>query len=86
MDEKTELLAAIEARFPHISAKLRVFWGHPEFVAYINSLFIDTRGGTRQGFPKEIALALWKLHQAHDREFRHLAEDAASSWVPSRRS
>lgn len=85
MTDKAQLLETIRARFPHISSKIETFWGRPEFSPYMDNLFRDTRGGTRQGFPKDIAAALWRLHQAHDKEFPELVVEVPDIWTESRR-
>jgi class 3 adenylate cyclase len=56
----------IKLQMPRIAQKLELFWGCPEFGPYISYLMKDTRGGTRLGFPAEIADALLGLVEDHD--------------------
>ena len=59
----------INERYPHISEKIKSLWGDKECNIYLNELFNDTRANTRQGFPVEIASALFKLLQEHEFRF-----------------
>lgn len=56
-------LSAIEAKMPRILQKLSVMWGEPEFEPYVAHLLMDTRDGTRQGFPWDVAEELLFLHE-----------------------
>ena len=75
-----EHLDEVNRHFPHIGRQLRVLWGGQDFSEYVNRLLTDTRGGTRQGFPSEVALALFKLIQEHDREFPEHAIEIQDIW------
>lgn len=59
----------INERFPHIGHKIEKLWGQTECNAYLTELFTDTRGTTRQGFPPDVASALFKLWQDHEDSF-----------------
>ena len=59
----------VNEQFPHISHKLELLWGHKECADFLHSLFHDTRDGQRQGFPKPVASALFKLMTLHDELF-----------------
>ena len=59
----------LNERFPHIGERIAGLWGSAELALYINELFLDTRGGTRQGFPVEISQALFRLSFRHDQLF-----------------
>lgn len=56
----------VNEKFPHIGKHITFLWGNKEFTGYMNKLFTDTRDGTRQGFPLEVASALLKLQMEHD--------------------
>jgi hypothetical protein len=58
---------SINKAFPHIGKKLKVCWGHQEFVDCIHSLVHDTRGNTRSGFPLDVLLALQSLSDEQGR-------------------
>lgn len=55
-------------RFPHLK-KIESMWGSPECRKFLFLLMTDTRGGTRQGFPKEHAVTIMSLLMEHDRRF-----------------
>ncbi len=55
----------IQSAYPHIADKLEMFWGHLDFVRYVDKLTYDTRDGGRQGFPSEIFMALFSLSEDH---------------------
>ncbi|HQR03839.1 MAG: hypothetical protein JSR19_02960 [Proteobacteria bacterium] len=61
--------SALEA-LPHLSKKVCLYWGSPEFEPFINALVLDTRDGKRQGLPMVVgAELLWlvginKWHRA----------------------
>jgi hypothetical protein len=73
-------LNEVNQRFPHIGRQLLALWGGRDFSVYVNQLMTDTRGGTRQGFPSEVALALFKLIQEHDRAFPEHAIEVQDIW------
>lgn len=45
--------SAIETEFPGIAEKLILLWGHPECLAYLSKLIIDSRGN-RKGFNLDV--------------------------------
>jgi hypothetical protein len=47
-----ELRAEMEA-FQNVLSKIQAMWGTQECDAFLQSLFMDSRGGTRKGFPME---------------------------------
>jgi hypothetical protein len=63
---------AIYQAFPHIGNKLKAYWGCQEFVSYMRNLIHDTRGGTRQGFPWDVLVALQSLLDEHFRAYPHI--------------
>jgi hypothetical protein len=63
----SELLDELK-NFPHITSKIVALWGTVELHKYLEKLFSDTRGDTREGFPSTAAralLALTNMHTAH---------------------
>ena len=72
----------VNERFPHIGERIAALWGSAELGLYINELFLDTRGGTRQGFPAEISRALFRLSFRHDQLFPELPDspEAGDAW------
>ena len=49
-----EIFAALDA-FPNIMKKAQALWATRECDIFLQSLFMDTRGGTRKGFPMDAA-------------------------------
>ena len=58
--------------YPHIGDKLEMFWGHLDFVRYVDKLIYDTRDGGRKGFPAPVFMALYQLSEDHFDTFPHL--------------
>jgi hypothetical protein len=56
---------ALEEQFPRILNKIIIMWGSPELDQYFSELLMDSRGGTRQGFPPNIASEIFNLSMAH---------------------
>src|SRR6266849_9849990 len=42
-------------RLPHITKRVCLLWGHPEFDAFTSHLMMDSRDGKRQGLPWDVA-------------------------------
>jgi hypothetical protein len=80
MIEDNKNYQAVNAAFPHIGKKIKLFWGYPEFVTMMLALQQDSRGGTRKGFPGDVLFALMGLEEDHDLEFPHLKRQIISNW------
>lgn len=80
MITENEDFKVINGRFPHIGEKIAAQWGSFGLSPYINHLLTDTRNGTRQGFPKEVAIGLFRLLQLHDQQYPHLAMKVTDIW------
>lgn len=76
----SEEFQTIKTLMPHIAPKIELLWGHKECNVFISRLLMDTRDGTRQGFPHEVAKALTKLMLRHDEEFPQFIEKQTSPW------
>jgi hypothetical protein len=50
----TAAASALE-RLPHLTKRVCLLWGHPEFDAFTSHLLMDSRDGKRQGLPWEVA-------------------------------
>lgn len=70
----------INARFPHIGKRLAECWGHKSFGGYVDSLMNDTRGGTRRGFPPDVAFSLFHLSEAHSLEYPQFDANSSDAW------
>ena len=62
-DEDFALLAE---RVPHVANNLKTFWGSTYFHEYVDKLMFDTRDGKREGFPNEVAKAIYRIMKNHD--------------------
>ncbi|KYC28838.1 protein of unknown function [Sterolibacterium denitrificans] len=51
--DATQVQAALEA-FPNVLKKIQGLWATRGCDTYFQGLFMDTRGGTRRGFPMEV--------------------------------
>lgn len=51
--DATQGQAALEA-FPNVLKKIQGLWATTDCDTYLQGLFMDTRGGTRRGFPMEV--------------------------------
>ncbi len=56
-------------RFPHLRDRIELLWGTPEGSKAINDLILDSRQGTRGGFPKEYLDTLITLCSEHETKF-----------------
>jgi hypothetical protein len=72
--------ATVHGRFARLGSRISRLWGKPAFAGEINNLLNDNRAGARQGFPPEVALALFNLSQDHDREFPDLVLKSTDIW------
>ncbi len=55
----------LEEKFPRVLNRIVELWDKKEIDDYFNDLLMDTRGGTRQGFPPEVASEIFALSIAH---------------------
>ena len=55
-------VSALE-RLPHITKRVCLLWGHPEFDAFTSHLLMDSRDGKRQGLPWDVAEELLFLSE-----------------------
>lgn len=58
--------SCIEQKFPHIAAKLRVVWPSEACSMYLSDLIVNTREGTRQGFPQDVLEDLLLLYALNE--------------------
>ena len=77
------LLFEIEFRHPHISSKLKLLLGHPEFEIEIRNLIVAEREG-RAGFDKNILSYLLKLYHLHHEEYGFLSPVNIDLWELNR--
>lgn len=77
----TEEFPIINDRFPHIGRKMIQTWGSYGFYIYSGTLFTDTRGGTRRGFPPEILAAITKIVKVHEERYPRLDIHRVDIWA-----
>lgn len=75
-----EYYLLVLARVPRIAQRIDALWGRAGFSDYVHHLMNDSRDGTRQGFPADIALALLKLMHQHDKEFPQFIKQVSDIW------
>lgn len=63
--EEARYPRALEQQFPRVLNKILELWNTPDIEAYFYELMVDTRGGTRQGFPPAVASDIFALHNAY---------------------
>lgn len=80
MVEDNEYFKTVEAQFPRIGQKIKLFWGHPEFVTLMHDLQHVSGDRPRSGFPGEVLFALHQLETDHDLAYPHLARKDTSIW------
>ena len=70
-DYYLEAFMAVEMRHPHIHEMIRLLWGSYVCDKYIESLFVDNRNGSRQGFEPTMFEALAKIAKLHSSGVAH---------------
>ena len=80
MIERTTDFKLINAAFPAIGDKLKLFWGHPEFNQLMDELLVYKRGVPREGFPADVLFALSTLDSLHTAANPKLARKASTIW------
>lgn len=56
----------LEKKFSRILNRIVELWDTPDVEEYISDLMIDKRGGTRQGFPTEVASEIFTLSRIYE--------------------
>lgn len=75
---------ALEKQYARVLNNIIQLWDTPGIKDYFFELLVDTRGGTRQGFPKEVARDIFNLsniYDAREERRRRLKQDDAWSAV-----
>ncbi|MED5509142.1 MAG: hypothetical protein VX841_02505 [Pseudomonadota bacterium] len=67
--KQDESYLKISQKYPHIAKKLLIFWGSEFCEPYLDSLFTETRSGTRRGFPPDDMLALLNIRLLHEEQY-----------------
>ncbi len=75
-----EQFKIINERHPHIGTQIKALWGQSQCNVFMNDLFNDTRGAARKGFTEEVALALFKLMQEHEKEHPDKLVEVKDIW------
>lgn len=79
MKPKTDCEALIK-RFPHLK-RIIDLWGTRAGRDLLTTLSLDTRDGTRQGFPPEHATTLFRLLMEHDMLFPEFEPKDVGGWT-----
>jgi hypothetical protein len=70
----------VNEAFPSIAAKLKLFWGHPEFNELMDELLVYKRGAPREGFPGDVLFALSTLESLHQAAHPKLVRKSSGIW------
>lgn len=65
----------LEQQFPRVLEKILQMWGKPALEAFLNELMMDSRGGQRQGFPKEAASEILRLSLFSEQQRKRADQD-----------
>jgi hypothetical protein len=77
---QSENFKVINREYPHVGRRIAVSWGRPDFTPYVNDLINNSRDGKRAGFPREVAVALFRLMQEHDVAYPQHQLKVADIW------
>lgn len=69
----------LEEKYLRILTRIVELWDSKEIDDYFNDLTIDNRGGTRQGFPPEVASEIFALSMAHAKIRRQHSQATAGA-------
>lgn len=64
--DKSRYPYALERQFARVLNKIIELWDTPQMEPYFYDLLMDTRAGTRQGFPKDVARDIFILSRVYD--------------------
>ncbi len=70
----------VNEAFPAIGAKLKLFWGNPEFQELMDELLVYKRGAPREGFPSNVLFALSTLESLHAMAHPKLVKKTSHIW------
>lgn len=70
----------LEKRFQRILNRIVELWETPHIESYFTELMIDTRGGTRQGFPKQVVTELYRLSRIHESSLQRSQASHNDPW------
>lgn len=68
----------VNSNHQHITKKLELFWGEPEFSDIIYSMLNDTRSDTRAGFSTPFVYSLLSLVTLHEFHFPELKKKSTT--------
>jgi hypothetical protein len=86
MIEDSKYFKVVDAAYPAIAKKIKVFWGYPEFVDLMFDLQNDFSLRPRIGFPADVLMALHELGVDHDSIYPHLMRVETNVWGVSANS
>jgi ankyrin repeat protein len=75
--------ANLEAQFSRVLNRIVELWDTNKLEGYFAELMIDNRGGTRRGFPPEVASDIFALSMAHTKLHRNAlsASPSTNPWA-----
>lgn len=66
----------LEQKFPRVFNRIIELWHSPDIDDYFTDLMMDTREGTRQGFPPDAASEIFSLSTVHTKLLEQAQQDA----------
>ncbi|MCB1984175.1 MAG: hypothetical protein H6936_12995 [Burkholderiales bacterium] len=64
--------SVLDRDFKHVSDKIMLHWGYPEFYPFIKKLLVNNPDRNRKGFPIEAMQEIYKLYEIHTDLFPHM--------------
>ena len=80
MIEDSDYFKTVDAKYPNLGKKIKVFWGYPEFTKLMRELQTDSSEKPRAGFPGDVLMALHELQTDHDTFYPQFAFKDKSIW------
>ncbi len=75
----------VDAAFPILGKKIKLFWGNPEFVTLAKDLQHGNIERHSEGLPSDVLFALHELEADHNAFYPHLAPKSSNPWNMSLR-
>jgi hypothetical protein len=80
MLEDSIYFKTVNEKFPGIAEKIKLFWGHREFVLYMRELQQVPEGRDRAGFPADVLFALHEMESSHHLIWPQYARKNKNAW------
>ena len=78
--ENSTNFKTVDAAFPMLGKKIKLFWGNPEFVTLATELQHGSKDQPWVGLPSDVLFALHELEADHHAFYPHLAPKNTNAW------